>query len=310
MPHVQYKIFLLRLTSLTFLLLISFTFNNIAFASGGYVQALQMPAWLNRSGQLSPLKPGIQLASGDKIITGLNARLLLVMDDRSMIKLGENTELNFDRLIPAEEEQGFFEATLQLIKGAFRYTTTESGKSRRRLVEVRIGSITAGIRGTDIWGSSHSDKDILCLIEGVITANRAGEPEFTMQQPLSFYRVPKNKPALPVTAVTQNQLAGWANETEMQAAAATLNIDGVWTINLMSVTRKSTIKPIFSALVTAGYAAEIQTTMIKGKQWFRLRINNFKSREDAQTFAANITGTHGITQPWVLRNMNSKKHGF
>ncbi len=289
------------LSSLIILVSINLIFSNSALATGGRVEALKMPVWIERAGVVSPLKPGMQLEAGDKVSTGSSARLLLVMDEGSLVKLGENAELNFDKLIPAEEEQGFFEASLQLIKGAFRFTTTTFGKSRRRLVDIRIGSITAGIRGTDIWGSSNIDKDILCLIEGNITAKRAGEPEFTMQEPLSFYIVPKNKQALPVAPVPEEKLAKWANETELQNVTGILSVDGKWAVNLMSVTRESSITPIMATLTAAGYAAEIETAKINGINWFRLRISGFKSREDAQVFASDIDGKNGITKPWVIQ---------
>jgi len=283
------------------LLIINFIFASFATAAGGRVEALQMPAWLDRGGVLSALKPGINLQPGDKLITGANARLLLKMDEGSLVKLGENAELYFDKLIPAEEEQGFFEATMRLIKGAFRFTTTTLGKTRRRQVSVSIGSITAGIRGTDIWGSSTIDKDILCLIEGKITAKRTGEPEFKMQDSLSSYIVPKNKPALPVAPVPEAKLAKWANETELQTASGILSIDGKWAVNLMSVTNNASIRPVMASLTAAGYAAQIERAEIKGKNWYRLRVSSFKTPEDARAFAKTIEGTHGIASPWIIK---------
>jgi len=283
------------------LLLLNIVFIPNTFAADTTVKALQMPAWLERDGKLSPLKPGIMLQSGDKVSTGNNARLLLEMDEGSLVKLGENAELNFDKLISAEEVQGFFEAALRLVKGAFRFTTTTLGKARKREVSVRIGSITAGIRGTDIWGSSKLDTDILCLIEGKITAQRAGEPEFEMNDPLSFYVVPKNKPAFPVSPVPEAKLAKWASETELLNGAGVLSIDGKWAVNLMSVTIEASVKPIMTALNAAGFAAEIENAIVNNKTWYRLRVSGFKSRDDASAFASMIKGRNGITQIWVVK---------
>jgi len=295
------KLFISTSSLFLFLLTISFLLTSTVYAAGGRVEALQMPAWLERGGVLSALEPGIILQPGDKLISGANARLLLKMDDGSLVKLGEKAELNIDKLIPAEEEQGFFEATLRLIKGAFRFTTSTLGEKRRRQVSVSIGSITAGIRGTDIWGSSTVEKDILCLIEGKITAKRAGEPEFKMQDPLSFYIVPKNKPALPVAPVPEEKLAKWANETELQDASGILSIDGKWAVNLMSVTNNASVRPIMASLTAAGYAAQIESTVIKGRNWYRLKVSGFKTRQDASAFAKTIEGTHGIVSPWIIK---------
>jgi hypothetical protein len=284
-----------------FLMLVNFVLSLTANASGGKVEALQMPAWIQRDGSLSALKPGMVLQSGDMIRSGNNARILIRMDEGSLVKLGENAQLVFDSIIPSEEEQVFFEAVLRVVKGAFRFTTTSLGNNRRRQINVRIGSITAGIRGTDIWGSATSDEDILCLIEGEITAQRAGEPEFVMRNSLSFYSVPKNKPALPVSSVAEARLAQWANETELQAASGILNINGQWAVNLMSVTRESSAKPVLATLTAAGYAAEIEATVINNQNWYRLKVRGFKSRDDALTFAKSIDGKKGINNPWVVK---------
>jgi len=291
----------LFLKSLSFILLFNLLFSINASAAGGVVKALQMPAWLERDGVATALKPGVILQQKDKIITGKNARMLIQMNEGSLIKLGEKAELNFDALFPAEEAEGFFEATLRLVKGAFRFTTTELGKTGRRNVNVRIGSITAGIRGTDIWGSSKLDTDLLCLIEGNITAQRAGEPEFEMNEPLSFYVVPKNKPALPVSPVDSTQLTEWANETELANGMGVLSVNGKWSVNLMSLASEVIAKSIKNSLTTAGFAVEIEKALVNGKNWYRLRISNFKSREDASAFAKKIEGRNGITQPWIIQ---------
>ncbi len=285
--------------SLSFFIFSSFIILPSSFAVGATVEALQMPAWLERKGQLSAIRPGMVLQAGDKLKTGLSSRLLLRMDEGSLVKLGENAQLDLHKMIPAEEEQGFFEAVLNVVKGAFRFTTTALGQSRKRQIDVRIGSITAGIRGTDIWGSSKSDKDILCLIEGEITAQRAGEPEFTMAEDLSFYIVEKDKPASPVAPVPGEKLARWADETELHTGSGVLSVDGKWSVNLMSAAHEYSVGPIMSSLTASGYAAQIEQVNIKGKNWYRLSISQFKTREDASTFAKLIDGTNGIYHPWV-----------
>lgn len=298
---LKFKLASFSLLNLIFLFSILMLISHSVSAKGGKVEALQMPAWLERNGELRAIEPGIELQTGDMLITGGNARLLLRLDEGSLIKLGENAKLDFNSLLPADEEQGFFEAVIKVVKGAFRFSTTALGENRRRQVEIRIGSITAGIRGTDIWGSSYSEKDILCLIEGEITAKRRGEPEFEMRDALSFYTVPRNKPAPPVAPVGQATLASWAAQTELQAGQGVLNIDGRWLVNLISMANRSSLQPILTSLTAAGYAAEIEHATVKGKRWYRLRIKGFKSRSDASFFASSIKGKYGISSSWIIR---------
>ncbi|RDH83824.1 MAG: hypothetical protein DIZ80_06710 [endosymbiont of Galathealinum brachiosum] len=279
----------------------NFLFSTSVYAAGGRVEALQMPAWLERNGELLAIIPGMELEGGDKLTTGTSARLLLRMDEGSFVKLGENAELNLDTLIPAQQDTDIFEAALEVIKGAFRFTTSALGQKRSRKVDVRIGSITAGIRGTDIWGSSNLEKDILCLIEGKITAKKQGEPEFAMEDPLSFFIAPKNAPALPVAPVPQAKLAKWADETELKSGAGVLSIDGQWAVNLMSVASESSARPVMASLAAAGYATSIESAVVNGNNWYRLRVNGFKTRQDASAFASSIDGTNGITGTWIVR---------
>jgi hypothetical protein len=48
-------------------------------------------------------------------------------------------------------------------------------------------TITAGIRGTDLWGKADATRDIVCLIEGRITVERERD-RFVMDQPKRLYR--------------------------------------------------------------------------------------------------------------------------
>ncbi len=290
---------------LLFSLILSLTpvtaFSAADTLSGGSVEAMQMPAWYDRDGQSYPLKPGTKLFSGDIVRTGNSARALLRMEEGSLIKLGEGAKLNFTTLKPAAKKEGVFAALLNVARGAFRFTTTSLGKNRKRNIDVKIGAITAGIRGTDIWGSANTEKDILCLIEGEISAQRDGEAAFPMTDPLSFYIVPKDKPALPVAPVPEAKLAKWAEETETQQGWGLLTTEGKWAVNLMSLQNASAASKQQQQLNEAGYATQIQKTVINEQSWLRLRIEGFSTREDATRFANTIDSQYGIQQPWVVK---------
>lgn len=271
------------------------------WAAGGRVEAMQMPAWLEQDGQRQALRPGMDINPRDKIVTGPGARMLIRLDEGSTVKLGENAQLDFARLQPAQQTDGVFKAAVNVLRGAFRFTTTALGKSRRREVDVRIGVLTAGIRGTDIWGSTQAQKDILCLIEGHISVQRDNEPEFSMQDPLSFYIVPKNEPALPVQPVPQAQLARWAAETELADGTGVLSVDGRWSVNLMSLAHDTATHGVLRALDEAGYGAQTQQARVNGRDWYRIRVEGFRSLTDARAFAAAIDGRFGVRRPWISR---------
>ena len=260
-----------------------------------------MPAWYDRDGKTYPLKPGIKLYSGDVIRTGKNSRALLRMNEGSTVKLGEDATLSLNTLIPPKHEEGVFAALMRVTRGAFRFTTTEIGNLRKRNVDVKIGHVTVGIRGTDIWGRSKTDEDLFCLIEGNVTVQREGEAEFTMQDPLKYIVAEKDKPTSAVMPVDMNELGGWAAETETQQGQGILTSSGKWAVNMMSVQNTDAANNLQQVLSAAGFAAEIQEVQINDQSWLRIRIEGFVTRQDASSFANTINNQYGIQQPWVVK---------
>ena len=90
-----------------------------AAAEKARVEAVQYPAWLERGGNAVPLTPGTRLEASDRLRTGANARVQLVMGEGSTVKLGENAQFVIERA----EERGVFTAALSVLTGAFRFTT-------------------------------------------------------------------------------------------------------------------------------------------------------------------------------------------
>jgi len=106
---------------ITMILLSALLLNpaTVFATSGGFVEAIQMPAWYDRIGRTYPLKPRTKVYSGDIIHTSNNSRALLHMEEGSIVKLGENAILNFNTLSPPEKTDGVFAALLHIAKGAF-----------------------------------------------------------------------------------------------------------------------------------------------------------------------------------------------
>src|SRR5205814_9788908 len=116
----------------------------------------------------------------------------------------------------------------------FRFTTDVVAKaSTRREVSIRVAQVTAGIRGTDLWGRSTAGNEIVCLIEGAIEVGADGEQAVAMNQPLQFYRRIDSK-TQPVGTVEAAQLAQWSAETEPQAGKGALRLGGRYSVVLGS----------------------------------------------------------------------------
>ena len=62
----------------------------------GKIDSLQQPAWLERNNLTVAATPGTELFAGDKLRTGKGARLLMVMNEGSAVRLGENAVFQTD----------------------------------------------------------------------------------------------------------------------------------------------------------------------------------------------------------------------
>ena len=242
------------------------------------VEAVQMPAWVERGSARLPLAPGMELQNGDDIRTGANSRLLLKTADGSSVKLGENAKLKLSDMV--QQKDGVFVAALDVGEGAFRFTTDIFKKLRgKRLVNIRVANVTAGVRGTDLWGKSATDKQIVCLIEGRIDVTPPDEQPIVMDQALQFF-IRENGKSLPVGMVDPKQLAQWATETEAAGGAG------------------AALK-VYDDVRNAGYAATIQPLREGDKRSYNIRIAKLPSKDEAQALAASLKGKLGVADPRV-----------
>jgi hypothetical protein len=90
---------------------------------------------------------------------------------------------------------------------------------RSRDISLKAKTVTVGIRGTDLWGKSTGDRDLVCLLEGKITVGAEGHPQMTLDQPFDYYQKPCDA-APSVARVDPGTLAQWAAETELSADGA------------------------------------------------------------------------------------------
>lgn len=267
-----------------------------AFAQpAAVVEGVQMPAWIERGGQRQPIVPGMLLQRGDVLHTGAGSRLLVRMSERSLVKLGENGQLRFTELSPTKE---LFRAALGVLQGAFRFTTHIAAKNRRRDVSISLATATAGIRGTDLWGRSRDNTEIVCLIEGAIEVGAQGEAPVTMDQPRQFYRRVGGQ-TQPVGLVEPEQLTQWAQETEIQAGRGAARRGGRFQVQLARAENQNAALAVYDELRAAGYPAEIQPLMQGEQRIYVVRIRNLPSKAEAEALAGQLRGKHGVTDPTV-----------
>ena len=267
------------------------------------VEGLQMPGWVMRDGKRIPLSAGTQLRNRDEVLTGAGSRALLRMADGSTVKLGENARFQLDEMRQQSGGSNVFKASLSVIEGAFRFTTEALYKFRgRREVDVRFSNVTAGIRGTDLWGKSAADRDIVCLIEGKIVVTRHGDAPITMQDAKTVYQAPKATAPGPVVPVDPNQLGRWAAETEIEKGAGAARKGGKWKVYVARAASRSEGEAAVERLWTGGYAAQVSTVSEDGKTVYWVHIDDLPDRTEARALATRLKGQMGITQTSISIN--------
>lgn len=254
-----------------------------AAPSATVVEAVQLPAWVERNGQRRPAEPGAQLRAKDKAITATGSRMLLRMDDRSMIKLGEQTEFLIQSIdtsressaAPSEQKSAF-----KLVTGVFRYATDYTSKAlgNKRELNIELATATVGIRGTDFWSMTDAAHDAVCVFEGKVEVVRDAKPGVELDKPGAFWVVFTGQPEKPAGQATPDQLAKFIGQAEMQPGNGVALQGGRWRTVAGLVPSGAQANTLRASLQTAGYPAEV----VAKDGRFEVRINQLATREDAE----------------------------
>jgi FecR protein/SPOR domain len=292
----------MKLRHILFLAALSLAAVQARAAPAAVIESMQMPAWVERtvlgSVRRAPLAPGVELKGGDEVRTGAGARLYIRLAEGSTVKLGERASLRLVELAP--ERGGLFAAALNVLEGAFRFTTDVLAKPRRRDVTIRVATVTAGIRGTDLWGKSSADKQIVCLIEGKVEVAAPGEAPLTMDRARQFYQRDKGQ-TQPVGLVDAAQLAKWAAETEIADGAGAAGRDGRWRVTLARAKTQSAALELYERLRDAGYPAHIHPARAGDARLYLVQISRLQSRKDAEALIEQLRGMAGVVDPEASR---------
>ena len=264
-----------------------------ACAAPATVAGVQTPAWVERVGARAPLRPGEVLTSSDVLETGKDGRVHVALPDGSTLKLGQEARIALEQLISPETPEGLFHGTLNVLRGAFRYTTNKVARvNQRREVNIQVASITVAIRGTDIWGRSNTEADLVCLIEGHIRVDHARTGVVPMDTALSFFVAPKNAAPEAIAPVDPEKLQAWARETEFAPARGVLTREGGWGVQLGVFDDEPSARRLHKDIESAGYPAIL--VAMPGKARYRVSVAGFNTLIEARVFAQEMRGRFGI----------------
>jgi len=266
-------------------------------AAAATVEAVQSPAWLDRNGVTVPLAAGMELQSGDVLRTGQGARAYLMLAEGSRVKLGEAARFSFHTR--SLQPQKFFRGALDVLAGAFRFTTGQLAKARPRDVAIRVGTATIGIRGTDLWGRTDGDGDMVALLEGRIEITRAGQTT-ELTQPLTYFDAPRGQ-AAEVKALDPAVFSRLARQTEIQAGDGAARAKGKWRVLAAMAPSEEVALELYDRIREAGFSARIRPRRGGAEGWrYELLLGGFSSADEAAIAAARLKAATGLN-PGVVR---------
>ncbi|TNF52995.1 MAG: hypothetical protein EP308_10310 [Burkholderiales bacterium] len=254
------------------------------------LEAVQLPAWVERHGEQRPAQPGQMLRAGDLAITSSGARMLIRMPDRSVIKLGEDTRFVIEQMKMSPRDaagRSELRAGLNLITGVFRYATDYTSKAlgHSREVNLRMATATVGIRGTDFWSMTDADHDAVCVFEGKVDVLREGKDTIPLTKPGAFWVVFTGQPEQPAGQASPDQLAKFIGQADMQPGQGVLVAGGRWRVVAGVVSSATQASELRDRLRQAGYPAV--AVIRQGRH--EVRINELATKEDAEHVLAQLS---------------------
>lgn len=228
------------------------------------VERLQSPAWLIRDDVRVPLALGAELRESNRIETGEKGRVTMRLGEDSLIKIGAEAEFNVLLIDDGKDADGIFVAFFEVLKGAFRFTTTAVGNLRQRDVAVQMRTVTIGIRDSDVWGKSEDTRDFVVLLEGNVELDREGET-FRLEEPMSLFMAPHVASPDPIGPVNTDGLAVWTQETEPQAGTGVRKVGGKAVLHLLTYADEASARALRERLGESGYSASITQLEVGGR---------------------------------------------
>ena len=260
-------------------------------AAAATVEAVQSPAWRDRGGITVPLAAGMELRSGDVLRTGPGARAYLMLAEGSRVKLGEAARFTFHSRSLRPERS--FRGALDVLAGAFRFTTAIVAKARAHDVAIRVGTATIGIRGTDLWGRTDRAGDMVALLEGRIEITRAGQIT-EMGQPMTYYDAPSGQ-AAEVKTLDAEYFSKLVRQTEIQAGDGAARTEGKWSVLTAAVPSEEAALEVYDQIREAGFAARIRPRRAEGGGWrYEVLLGGFPSAAEAELAAARLKAATGL----------------
>jgi flagellar biogenesis protein FliO len=130
------------------LLLLLLLSSTLLLANVGKITAIKGDVVVTRDTKELPAKVGFILELKDTVITKDNSKALVLLNDKTSITVGKNSDLGIENFILDLQKPAKSEATFKFGKGIFRTITGQIGKINKEKFKIKTKSASIGIRGT------------------------------------------------------------------------------------------------------------------------------------------------------------------
>lgn len=147
------------------------------------------PANSPKDAEAVPAEIGQQVYLNDTIVTGANARAVVLFADETEITLGENANLVVDEFVYAPDTPTASKGRFNIMRGAFLFASGMIGSKEKPDVVVNTMYGSIGIRGTQFWGGSleSSNYSVFVLDGEIIYQTKRGRVKLTSGEGTSAY---------------------------------------------------------------------------------------------------------------------------
>jgi len=164
-----------RPIALGFLLALLVGLSGEAFAAErvGQILRIKGSCEVESEGQRRPLQTASPVHLLDVVTTGANARLVVELDDGTVLTLGENAELKIDEFV--FNKPGIADRLKLFAGGAFRFTTGRLVKTEDSIIEIQTRVPALGLRGTDFWAGPLDGNYSVLVFDGALDVSNNGQ---------------------------------------------------------------------------------------------------------------------------------------
>lgn len=258
------------------------------------VDAVLAPAWVGHGKGRHALSPGTPVQPGERLVTGRHGGIRATLADGTQLWLGPDTELDLGTL--REQPERLLKASLR--RGVLRYQAPEAVPLIR--LELSLGPLRCRLHGASALGFVTPRPGVLLLAGDVLTGPPGGQATWH-SRPDTRYVLSPGGDGLSTQSLPHARAKSIAGRLDLPPGSGVREAHGHWAVNLASLHDPARARRLVRRLDRAGIAASTRRFHVHGQPWYRVAVDGFASRADAERFARSLRGRFRIGPPWVRK---------